>query len=74
MVPVIKTNNTVTLSFAKSVLEDSGIDCFEPDTHISILEGSIGAIPRRLMVLEEDEIAARRALALAGLADELYKD
>ena len=40
---------------------------------MSLMEGSVGAIPRRLMVIDEDEFAARRALTLAGLEDELVK-
>jgi len=71
MIAIIKTNNPVTLSFAQAVLSDSQIGCFVADTHASILDGSVGAIPRRLMVLEDDEFAARRALSLAGLEDEL---
>jgi len=71
MVAVIKTNNIVTISFAEAVLKDSQIDCFIADTHSSIIEGSIGVIPRRVMVLDEDLAAARRALDLAGLGDEL---
>ena len=71
MVAVIKTNNIVTISFVEAVLKDSNIDYFIADTHSSIIEGSIGVIPRRIMVLDEDLAAARRALDLAGLADEL---
>ncbi len=71
MVAVIKTNNIVTISFAEAVLKDSDIGCFVADTHSSIIEGSIGIIPRRIMVLDEDLVAARRALDLAGLGDEL---
>ncbi|WP_017932570.1 putative signal transducing protein [Robiginitomaculum antarcticum] len=71
MVTVIKTNNIVTLSFAEAVLKDSDIHCFVADTHSSIIEGSIGIIPRRIMILDEDSAAARRALELAGLAEEL---
>lgn len=71
MVAVIKTNNIVTISFAEAVLKDSDIGCFVADTHSSIIEGSIGIIPRRIMVLDEDLAAARRALDLAGLGDEL---
>jgi hypothetical protein len=71
MIAVIKTNNPVTISYARSVLNDSGIDSYVADTHASIIEGSIGAIPQRVMVLEDDEDAARRALKLAGLEDEL---
>jgi len=71
MIAIIKTNNPVTINFAEAVLNDAGIGYFVADTHASIIEGSIGAIPRRLMVLEVDEFAARRALTLVGLEDEL---
>ncbi len=71
MIAIIKTNNPVTINFAEAVLKDSGIGYFVADTHASILDGSIGAIPRRVMVLEDDEFAARRALSLAGLEEEL---
>lgn len=71
MIAIIKTNNPVTLSFAQAVLRDGDIEFFVADTHVSILEGSIGAIPRRLMVLEDDEGDAREVLARAGLEKEL---
>lgn len=71
MIAIIRTNNPVTINFAEAVLKDAGIGYFVADTHASIIEGSIGAIPRRLMVLEDDEYAARRALTLVGLEDEL---
>jgi hypothetical protein len=71
MIAILKTNNPVTINFTEAVLKDAGIDYFVADTHASIIEGSIGAIPRRVMILEEDEFAARRALTLAGLGDEL---
>ncbi len=73
MISIIKTNNPVTLSFAQAVLKDSDIACFVADTHASILDGSIGAIPRRLMVIADDEDAARKALVVAGLEDELFQ-
>ena len=44
----------------------AGIEAVVLDTYTSILEGSIGAIPRRLMVVEEDYDAARRILVEAG--------
>jgi hypothetical protein len=68
---IIRTNNPVTLNFAEVVLKDSEIECFIMDQHMSLMEGSVGAIPRRLMVIDDDEFAARRALTLAGLEDEL---
>lgn len=71
---IIKTNNPVTLSFAQSVLKDTGIESFILDSNISVMEGSIGAFLKRLMVVDEDEAAARRALSLAGLEAELWTD
>ncbi len=72
MIAIIKTNNPVTLNFAEAVLKDAQIGFFIADTHASILDGSIGAIPRRLLVLEDDEQEARTALAGAGLEKELW--
>ncbi|NNC37465.1 MAG: DUF2007 domain-containing protein [Acidimicrobiales bacterium] len=71
MIAVIKTNNPVTISYARSVLNDEEIDCYVADTHASIIEGSIGAIPQRVMVLKEDAEDARKALSKAGLEAEL---
>ncbi len=68
---IIRTNDLVTLSFAEAILKDSGIEHFVMDQHMSLMEGSVGAIPRRLMVIDDDEAAARRALSLAGLEIEL---
>jgi hypothetical protein len=48
-------------------LQEQGINCLLADQHISVIEGSIGAFPRRLLVKEEDWSAARRALREAGL-------
>ena len=71
MIALIKTTNPVTLSFAQAVLKEAGFESFVFDQHVSIIEGSIGAIPRRLMVIDEDGDAAKRALSLAGLEAEI---
>ncbi len=65
---VTTSNDLVRLSFLHALLRDAGIDCVLMDSHASAVEGSIGAIPRRLMVLAEDETQARRVLAEAGEA------
>ncbi len=65
---VMTSNDPVRLSFLHALLRDAGIDCVLLDTHASAVEGSIGAIPRRLMVLDEDEVHARRVLVEAGEA------
>ncbi|MGJ8562442.1 MAG: DUF2007 domain-containing protein [Alphaproteobacteria bacterium] len=73
MEPVIKTTNPATLNFAEAILKEAGIDAFVMDQHVSMIEGSIGAIPRRLMVLGDDKAAAIRALELAGLEEEVFR-
>ncbi len=62
------SNDLVRLSFLHALLRDAGIDCLVLDTYASAVEGSIGAIPRRLMVLDEDEARARTLLHEAGEA------
>jgi len=63
---VMTSNDPVRLSFLTSLLADAGIASVLLDLHTSMMEGSIGAIPRRLMVAPQDEIRARRVLAEAG--------
>lgn len=63
---VATTNDMVRLSFLQALLADAGIRSIVLDVHASAVEGSIGAIPRRLMVDEADESRARRVLAEAG--------
>ena len=60
------SNDPVRLSFLTALLADAGVAAFLLDAHTSAMEGSIGAIPRRLAVREEDEARARRVLAEAG--------
>ena len=67
MKELLRTNNVVRLSWAQAVLRDVGIDSLVLDHHTSLVEGSIGAIPRRLMVAEKDH---RRARALIAAAEE----
>ncbi len=62
------SNDLVRLSFLHALLRDAGIDCLLLDSHASAVEGSIGAIPRRLVVLPEDERRARQVLEEAGEA------
>jgi hypothetical protein len=63
---VTRTNDLVRLSFLQALLQDAGIDAFVLDGHTSAVDGSIGAIPRRLAVPEGDGPAARRVLREAG--------
>jgi hypothetical protein len=69
---VLKTNNAVLLNFAEALLADAGIQAVVFDTHMSILDGSLGVLPRRLMVPEEDYVRAKTVLAgaLPGVVPE----
>lgn len=69
MMELLRTNDPIRLSWAQSVLADAGIESLVLDHYTSIVEGSIGAIPRRLMVAREDHSRAR-ALMIAA-EDEL---
>lgn len=76
MKELLRTNDVVLLSFASALLRDAAIEPAVLDTHTSILEGSIGAIPRRLMVADEDYARARVLLddALAEAANGATSD
>lgn len=67
MVELMRTNDQVLLSWAVALLKEGGITALVFDAHMSIMEGSIGALPRRLMVADEDAEPARRALRQAGV-------
>ncbi len=62
MKEVLRTNDPTIIAFANSLLAGEDIDCFEMDVHMSILEGSIGVLPRRLMVRDSDLFLARATL------------
>ena len=67
----MRSNNIVTLSFVESLMRDAGIAVMIADQSMSILEGSIGAIPRRILVESERIDQARRIMHDAGLGHEL---
>ncbi len=66
MLELLRLNDPVTLSFLKALLRDGGVESFVLDQHMSVLEGSAAAIPRRLMVRDEDATLARYILREAG--------
>jgi hypothetical protein len=66
MKELVRTNNPVLLSWLQSLLRDAGVESFVFDSHTSVLEGSANAIPRRLMVADEDYQIARRTMTEAG--------
>ena len=63
---VVATNCPVRLSFLGALLRDAGVETVLLDGHVSAMEGSIGAFPRRLAVADDDERQALRVLREAG--------
>jgi hypothetical protein len=62
MTELIKTNDLVFISYVVHLLAEHGIETMVFDEHMSAVEGSIGALPRRIMVGEEDLERARKLL------------
>jgi Putative prokaryotic signal transducing protein len=67
---LLRSNDLVHLSWARAMLAAEGIDSVLLDDHVSGVEGSIGAIPRRLMVADEAFDRAEQVLARASRADQ----
>jgi hypothetical protein len=70
MKEVLRTNDLVLLSYATHVLAEAGIEAVVFDAHMSAVEGSIGAFPRRLMVDDDDILKALRELGNATITDQ----
>ena len=73
MEEILRTNDIVLISFVETLLKEAGIAHFVADQNMSVIEGSIGILPRRVLVPADDVIAARRLLSDAGIGDELEK-
>ena len=68
---LMRTNDVVLMSAVGALLDGANIHYLLLDNNMSVLEGSLGAIPRRVLVHEDDDSAARQVLIEAGLAHEL---
>lgn len=62
MKELAKSTNPVFISWVRAMLLDAGIEIFVFDEQISIMEGSIGIFPRRIMVADDDLANAQRLL------------
>lgn len=65
MKELVRTNDPVMISWLQTNLADAGIESVIFDQYTSAVEGSIGILPRRIMVIDDDFIAAQRILASA---------
>jgi Putative prokaryotic signal transducing protein len=71
---LVRTNDVVLVSAIGALLDAANIHHLVLDQNMSIIEGSLGILPRRILVHEDDNRAARQILADAGLSHELRAD
>lgn len=71
---LVRTNDAVVLSAIEALLKSANIAHLIADQNMSVLEGSIGIFPRRILVDEDKLETARRLLAEAGFGNELRSD
>jgi hypothetical protein len=62
MKELLRTTDPTIIAWATALLQGEGIDAFEIDVHMSVLDGSMGILPRRLMVRERDLFIARAVM------------
>jgi hypothetical protein len=68
---LLRTNDVVLISFVEALLRDAGIEHIVVDTNMSVVEGSLGVLPRRVLVAGEGAEAARKLLEDAGVGAEV---
>lgn len=68
---LLRTNDPVLVSVVGALLEGAAIRHVVLDQNMSVLEGSIGILPRRILVDDDREVEARLLLVEAGLSKEL---
>ena len=71
---LVRTNDAVLVSAIEALLDGADIPHMVLDQNMSVLEGSLGMLPRRVLVADEHRAAARRLLQDAGLGHELRPD
>jgi len=71
---IVRTNDAVLISAIEALLKGAGIRHIVLDQNMSVLDGSIGMLPRRIVVDEDAAVRARRLLTDAGLGHELRPD
>jgi hypothetical protein len=68
---LVRTNDMVLVSAVVALLDGARIHHMVLDQNMSVLEGSLGVLPRRILVADEQELTARQIMEDAGLAKEL---
>ena len=71
---IVRTNDAVLITAIEALLKGAGIRHMVLDQNMSVLDGSIGMLPRRIVVDADYVARARRLLTDAGLGHELRPD
>ncbi|MEL6871419.1 MAG: DUF2007 domain-containing protein [Pseudomonadota bacterium] len=71
---LVRTNDPVLLNFIEVLLRDAGCHVLVADQNISMIEGSIGVFPKRVLVDSDDLAQARRILRDADLGQWIVED
>jgi hypothetical protein len=71
---LVRTNDPVLVNAIEALLDGAGIEHLVLDRNMSVLEGSIGILPRRILVPDDRLAQARKLLQDAGLGQELPRD
>jgi hypothetical protein len=74
MKELLRSNDAVLISFVSALLGEEGIAFIVADTNMSVLEGSIGVLPRRVLVESEKIGQARNILTEADLGHVISDD
>ena len=74
MIEIVRTNDPVVLSFIEALMKDAGIACIIADQNMSIVEGSLGVLARRVLVDSEKVEQAKRIVRDAGIGAEIREN
>jgi hypothetical protein len=74
MKELLRSNDPVLLSYVSALLEEERIEFIVADLNMSVLEGSIGALPRRILVESDKIVQARHLLTEAGIGHVIADD
>lgn len=73
MIELVRTNDAVLISYVEALLRDAGLEFLVADQNMSVLEGSLGVLPRRVLVAQDDLDEAKKLLADAGIGGEVSR-
>lgn len=71
---LVRTNDAVLITAIEALLKSAEIPCYVADQNMSVMEGSLGFLPRRLLVAEDDKEDAEKLLEEAGYGYALKSD